>query len=84
MFKHIKENQIFYKTYFKLGYDTDHPISVYDVARAEKDFGGKHLDYHIEIFRNGPNAIIKMWLQGGCKESPEEMDEILKLEYKGR
>ena len=84
MFSHIKENQIFYKTYFKLGYDEKNQIMVYDMKRAEKDFGNKHIKYHIEFFRNGINAIIKLWLNGGCVESPEEMAEILKQEYRGR
>lgn len=84
MFTHIKENQLFYKTYFKLGYDQRHNAFVYDIKRAETDFGGKNLEYHIEFFRNGINAIIKMWLEGGCVESPKEMAEILKDEYKGR
>ncbi len=84
MFTHIKENQIFYKTYFKLGYDEKHQVLIYDTDRAEKDFGGTHIKYHIEFFRNGLNAIIKMWLSGGCVESPAEMAEIIKREYSGR
>ena len=84
MFTHIKENQIFYKTYFKLGYDEKTQITVYDVQRAQQDFNNSHIKYHIEFFRNGINAIIKMWLNGGCVESPEEMAEIIKQEYKGR
>ena len=28
--------------------------------------------------------IKKMWLENGCKESPEEMAEIIKQEYRGR
>lgn len=84
MFRHIYENQLFYKTYFKLGYDEKHQVCVYDAARAESDFKGKHIKYHIEFFRNGINSIIKMWLSGGCEESPEEMAEILKSEYRGR
>lgn len=84
MFKHIKENQIFYKTYFKLCYDDKHLISIYDKKRAEKEHINDNIKYHIEFFRNGLNAIIKLWLANGCKESPEEMAEILKSEYKGR
>lgn len=42
------------------------------------------MEYHIEFFRNGLNSIIKMWLNGGCKESPEEMTQILNGEYRGR
>ena len=36
MFTHIKDNQLFYKTYFKLCYDDKHLISIYDPKRAEK------------------------------------------------
>ena len=84
MFTHIKENQIFYKTYFKLCYDEKHLISIYDARRAEQEHLDSNIKYHIEFFRNGLNAIIKMWLSGGCKESPEEMGEVLKQEYRGR
>lgn len=84
MFTHIKENQLFYKTYFKLCYDDKHLISVYDPKRAEKEHINVNLKYHIEFFRNGLNAIIKLWLAGGCKESPEEMAAVLKIEYRGR
>ena len=84
MFRHIKENQLFYKTYFKLGYEDKHKIMIHDASRAIIDFDGKHIEYHIEFFRNGLNAIIKMWLNGGCRETPEEMAAILESEYRGR
>ncbi len=84
MFTHIKENQIFYKTYFKLCYDDQHLVSIYDTKRAEKEQINTNLKYHIEFFRNGLNAIIKLWLAGGCQESPEEMAQVLKAEYRGR
>ena len=84
MFTHIRDNQLFYKTYFKLGYDEKHHVMIYDAKRAESDFDNQYLKYHIEFFRNGINAMIKMWLAGGCVETPEEMDAILKAEYKGR
>lgn len=84
MFTHIKENQRFYKTYFKLCYDEKHLISIYDTERAEKEHMNSNIKYHIEFFRNGLNAIIKLWLTDGCKESPEEMAEVLKAEYRGR
>ena len=84
MFTHIKENQIFYNTYFKLCYDDKHLVLIYDTRRAEKEHINSNIKYHIEFFRNGLNAIIKLWLAGGCKESPEEMAEVLKQEYRGR
>ncbi|MBQ9914917.1 MAG: TetR/AcrR family transcriptional regulator [Clostridia bacterium] len=84
MFQHIYDNQLFYRIYFKLGYDQQNQTLVYDKTRAEKDFSGKYVNYHIEFFRNGLNSIIKLWLAGGCQETPEEMEEILKSEYRGR
>ena len=84
LFSHIKENQLFYKTYFKLCYDDSHLISIYDPRRAAQEHIDNNIKYHIEFFRNGLNAIVKLWLAGGCQESPEEMAEVLKLEYRGR
>ena len=84
MFRHIKENQIFYKTYFKLCYDDRYLVSIYDTRRAEQEHIESNIKYHIEFFRNGLNAIIKLWLAGGCKETPEEMADVLKKEYSGR
>jgi len=84
MFTHIQENQLFYKTYFKLCYDDKHLISVCDPRRVEKEQVGDNLKYHIEFFRNGLNAIIKLWLAGGCQESPAEMAQVLQQEYRGR
>ena len=47
-------------------------------------FDNKHIEYHITFFQSGFNAIVKMWLAGGCKETPEEMNEIIRSEYQGR
>lgn len=84
LFRHIRDNQLFYRTYFKLGYDNQYRIKYFDVHQAEQHFANKHIDYHIEFFRSGFNAIVKKWLVGGCKETPEEMDEIIRSEYSGR
>ncbi|MBR6595221.1 MAG: TetR/AcrR family transcriptional regulator C-terminal domain-containing protein [Oscillospiraceae bacterium] len=84
LFTHIRENQLFYQTYFKLCYDDKHLISIYDARRAAKEHIDSNIKYHIEFFRNGLNAIIKLWLSNGCQESPEEMAEVLKQEYRGR
>ena len=84
MFTHVKENQLFYKTYFKLCYAERHQVFVYDVKRAQMEHMDANLNYHVEFFRNGLNAILKMWLANGCQESPEEMADILKQEYRGR
>lgn len=84
LFQHIKDNQLFYKTYFKLGYDNDYKILLYDTEQAEKYFNNKHIDYHIEFFRHGLNAVVKKWLENDCAETPEEIAEIIQSEYRGR
>lgn len=84
LFQHIKDNQIFYRTYFKLGYDTQLSGLGYEKHLAEKYFNNKFIDYHIEFFKAGITRIIKMWLERGCPESPEDMMEILRSEYGGR
>ena len=84
LFRHIKENQLVYCTYFKLGYDNQFKLKYYDIHQAKQHFDNQHIEYHIEFFRSGLNAIVKKWLAGGCKETPEEMDEIIRSEYRGR
>ena len=84
MFKYIKDNQVFFKTYFKL--ESTHPdVPVqYHTELAEKYYDNKHIDYHIEFFRARLNAVIKKWLSNGCKETPEEINEIITSEYKNK
>ena len=84
LFCHIKDNQIFYKTYFKLGYDDSYKIITYDINLARQHFENRFIEYHMEFFKSGITKIIKLWLQNGCKESPEDMYEIIKSEYQGR
>lgn len=80
---HIRDNQIFYKTYFKLGYDRS-KISLSMLNTSYMVFPQEHIEYHAEFFRAGFNAIVKKWLSGGCEESPEEINEILASEYRDR
>lgn len=83
LFEHIKENQDLYLFYFKLGYENKN-LKFYDIYDIKEFNGTDMLDYHIEFFKNGLNAIIRMWLEKGCKESPQQMCDILLFEYRGR
>jgi len=84
LFRHIQQNQILYQTYFKLGYDEKYKILQYDHDLAKKHFNDRFIDYHMEFFKSGLTKVIKLWLQNGCKETPEEMFEVIKSEYHGR
>ena len=81
LFRHIKNNQIFYKTYFKLNMDQNFIIKEYDYHLSKELYNDKYIDYHMEFFKAGLNAVIKKWLLNGCKESPEEIEYILESEY---
>ena len=54
----------------------------YDTNLSKIMYDDKYVDYHIEFFMAGLNAIIKKWLNNGCLESPEEINRILLDEYK--
>ena len=86
LFCHIRENQLFYKTYFKLERGDTIPfmgdeIEQYTQYYGNALYGAGYMDYHIAFFKSGLNAIIKKWLEGGCRETPEEMASIIVSEY---
>lgn len=83
---HIRENQIFYKTFFKLDRNNSFPFEGYNEQAAERYYGSRHIEYHIAFFRSGFNAVIKKWLENDCREEPKEIAAILVEEYapKGR
>jgi len=83
LFQHIYDNQIFYRTYFKLGLGDRLSFSGMD-EKLLKAYAGRHAGYHKEFFRSGMVAVIKMWLSGGCSQSPEEISRIIGDEYHGR
>ncbi len=84
LFCHIRENQLFYNTYFKLGFDRSYIVDIDQLGDGKKAFPEAMLPYHIEFHRAGLNAIIKMWLRSGCAEPPETMVQIVKSEYERR
>lgn len=85
LFKHIMENQSFYRAYFKLGFDLLDDNFLLDKEEFMKWYGTDNMvDYHVAFFKAGITAIIKKWLDNGCMESPEEINEVLKAEYKNK
>lgn len=85
LFYHIKDNQLFYKTYFKLQFDLNVKFEKYDTLLAQLKFGDKehkYIRYHMEFFKGGITSIIKMWLDEGCTISPEDLSNVIKDEYK--
>lgn len=84
LFRHIKDNQVFYNTYFKLGYDSKHTVDLGLLTQENMLFPREHMQYHIEFHKAGLNTVIKLWLSSRCKESPETMVKIIQDEYTNR
>ena len=55
----------------------------YRVEDAVARFNNRYIEYHIEFFGNGLNAVIRKWLENDCREAPEEIYSIIQEEYKG-
>lgn len=81
LFRHIQEHPLFYKTYFKLNRDGSFRFADYSIDEAASRFDSRHIEYHIAFFGNGLNAVIRKWLDNGCRETPEEMVSIIVEEY---
>ncbi len=81
LFRHIRDNQIFYKTYFKLGYDRK-PVDLSLLAPEKRPFPEAEMGYHIAFHQAGLNAVIKKWLASNCREEPEMMVKIIEDEYR--
>ena len=75
---------MFFKTYFKLEFDSIDTFKQdyrYDINQAKEFYNDEYIDYHIEFFKAGFNAILKKWLNGGCAEPIEDLCKILSSEY---
>lgn len=56
----------------------------YDSNLSKMLYNDDHIEYHIDFFMVGINAIIKKWLYNGCKEDSEEINQILIEEYQNK
>ncbi len=81
LFEHMQQNPLFYMTYFKLGYDSEHMVDLHALHAEYPIFPAQDMEYHITFFRAGFNAMVKKWLRGGCRETPQQMSAILLSEY---
>ena len=84
LFEHIQNNKNLYMAYFKLGTIIQLDLNAFCIPVQSVDFDPETIDYHITFFRNGFNALVRKWLDGGCKETPQQMQKILLREYQGR
>lgn len=84
MFYHLRDNQLIYNTYFLLEPRYDELLNHYNRNQARQHFPGQNenqICYHAQFFAAGLNAVVRSWLAGGCKETPEEMVQVITTEY---
>ena len=84
LLRHMNEHRSLYLSYFKLNRMTERNSAVLPASQLKAWTYDDFVAYHVEFFRHGFNAIIQMWLEGGCVESPEQIQAILLSEYRGR
>lgn len=83
LLNHIYDNKTLYRIGFKLGVeDFVKKLELeYDRKRAAVFYNDKFIDYHMQFFRSGFTAVLKKWLDGNCRETPEEILSIIQTEY---
>jgi AcrR family transcriptional regulator len=68
----IKKHQDFYRAYYELGLDHEHvPIE------SEYGFRNPLGDYQVAFYQSGITAILRKWVNSGCKESPKTISRLI-------
>jgi len=93
LFQFIKDNSEFYHAYLSSNGGKNMisvPISESDRKRFEPTFQASgilsdiEMEYHLNFFKAGLNAIIRLWLDTNCHETPKELVDIISREYTPR
>ncbi len=82
---YIGQNRHFYRVYLQRHGDTalkdgyrlfwEKKIQPMFLAHGVEDEARMH--YYFEYAKSGFMTVLRMWLEGGCEESPRELSEIL-------
>ncbi len=90
IFNYVLENRIFYRIYLERGQamHMEEHFSVDDFKDPDlppedprRNLSDVELFYHNEFFRAGLRTLLRCWFIRDCKESPEELFEILLKQY---
>lgn len=89
MFEFIKQNKHFYKAFLSIPYTTFAEARTKNNILTNIKDNDKNLDeievfYRASFFGAGIKEMCRIWLERDCKESPEEMAQLLLNEYKNR
>lgn len=86
LFEFLYENRVFYKAYLSTNEQTfmeknDFIYYIDAVKNIENKYASSDVVYHMAFFAGGLKAISKSWIIRGCKETPEQMAQVLYDEY---
>lgn len=88
LFEFLLKNKDFYKSYLGTNEQTFMEKNDFVEFLNKLKFHAKNpyttqkeQMYHMAFFAGGLKALSKSWIMNGCKESPQEMADILKNEY---
>ena len=91
MFKFVEKNKYFYKAFLNIPYTTlAEKEAKHQIMSNIKDniqtnpANDVELLYRANFFGAGIKEICKLWLERDCRESPEQMANILLKEYTNR
>lgn len=90
MFKFIKDNKYFYKAFLNIPYttlaETTSKSKVLSNIKELNIVKAKDIElfYRANFFGAGIKEICKIWLDRDCKESPQEIANMLLNEYTNR
>lgn len=91
MFNFIKENKYFYKAFLNIPYatlaETNTKIAVLKNIGEHSSIDKSNkigLFYRASFFGAGIKEMCRIWLECDCRETPEEMAQLLRDEYVNR
>jgi len=91
MFSFVKNNRYFYKAFLSIPYQTlaetntkTNILSKIKDTQTSVTNNEIELFYRASFFGAGIKEICRIWLERDCKESPEEMANLLREEYLNR
>ncbi len=91
MFTFVKNNKYFYKAFLNIPYITfaEYETKAKCLERVGKDADIKSsidmgLFYRASFFGAGIKELCRLWIEFGCKETPEQMAKLLLEEYANR
>ncbi len=89
-FRFVEEHQEFYSVYFLEMHQSDVIGIAWELLRDKteqlsyQEMGFRNqreMEYAGAFFIYGITAILRLWLEGGCKETPAEMVDVIARQY---